>query len=140
MDCPHCGGWIGAGAPQPLDHPCFEDATLSVVVDGERRRLQAGEWRLLGALRERFGRFVPRDFLAPLCAWNPSDGGSDNSLKVRISSLRRRIDGIPFAIATEYGVGYGLFPADQVIAEAHAGWHEIDIKRYRLHRTVKRDG
>lgn len=121
MDCPHCGGWIAAGAPKPIEHPCFDDATRCVVVDGSRRRLPLGEWRLLGALRERFGRFVTRDFLAQACAADPLEGGSIRSATVRICRLRRRLAGAPFAIATSYAHGYGLFRADQVIADGRPG-------------------
>jgi hypothetical protein len=55
MECPHCGGLIDAGAPQPLLHPTFDDARRCIVVDGEARRTTKMWWRVLQLLRgERF--------------------------------------------------------------------------------------
>ena len=39
------------------------------------------------------------------------------SVRIRMISIRRQLADTPFAIATAWGAGYGLFPADQVICE-----------------------
>ena len=117
MDCPHCGGFVDTRGAKPLQHPCFDDATRRILVGGAGRRLEPGEWRILSALRERFRRFVPPGFLAQISARDPLDGGSVDSACVRIGSIRRQLDGSPFAIANSWDVGYGLFPADEVIVD-----------------------
>jgi hypothetical protein len=113
VECPHCGGWIAAGTPEPLRHPCFDDRQHRIVVGAETRRVSATAWRALVLLRERFRRFVPPDFLAQYSARNPADGGSIATLKVEIIQLRARLAGSPFTIATQYGFGYALLPTDE---------------------------
>ena len=78
---------------------------------------------LLRLLRERFGRFVPADFLAQETAWDSAEGGSNNSLRVRISFVRRKLAGTPFAIGGAYGTGYGLFPAADVAVTRNRRGH-----------------
>jgi len=92
MDCPHCGGFVDTRGAKPLQHPCFDDATRRIVVDGAGRRLVPGEWRILSALRERFRRFVPSGFLAQISARDPLDGGNENSVRVRINLIRPQLD------------------------------------------------
>jgi hypothetical protein len=111
MDCPHCGGRIDPGALKPLQHPVFDDDLRCIVVDGERRHLLPAQWRLLLALRERYRRFVPLDFLAVHCARIPSEGGNIKSAAVHLVAVRRKLSGTPFAIAGRFGEGCGLFPA-----------------------------
>jgi DNA-binding response OmpR family regulator len=114
LECPHCGGWIAAGAPTPLAHPCFDDHWHHIVVGDQRRPVSATAWRALLLLRQRFRRFVPSDFLAQHSARNPADGGSIGTLKVQIVQLRAKLVGSAFTIVTQYGFGYALFPADEV--------------------------
>jgi hypothetical protein len=137
MDCPHCGGVIDPGGAKPLADSTFDDRLRCLVVDGQRRRVTPAEWRLLSALRERFRRWVPVDFLCQATACDARNGGSDVSLRVRILYLRRQLDGTPFAIASGYAIGYGLFPAAEV-------WVEPCIltgrKHYRLRPGPSRVG
>lgn len=122
MECPHCGGEIAAGAPQALQHPCFDDRLHQIIVGDDRRQVRATPWRVLGLLRERFRRFVRPGFLAQYSARDPAEGGSIESLRVEVSRLRDNLAGSAFAIAAQYGFGYGLFPADEVeILKVHDG-------------------
>ena len=130
MECPHCGGVIGSG-PEPLAHPVFDDRLQCLVVDDVRRRVPGYQWRLLRLLRERFGRFVETGFLAQHASSRPADGGDINSMKVQLCRLRRVLDGSPFAIATSHGIGYGLFPADQVEIESQPRYYG-DCRYWRL--------
>jgi hypothetical protein len=130
MDCPHCGGWVGTGGPKPLAHAVFDDPMRRIVVDGEARRLTPGEWKILTELRQRFRRFVPLDHLAQVSCWDPAEGGNVPAVRIRVCFIRRKLAGTPFAIATGWGTGYGLFPADHVLVESQAGLHEEDRKLY----------
>jgi hypothetical protein len=114
MDCPHCGGVIDAGAPQPLQHPAFDDVRRGLLVDGQFRPMPPAEWKLLSLLRERFRRPVRNEFLAASTAVRrPEDGGSIRTLVVTIHRLRPKLDGSPFAIPSMRGA-HGLFPVDEV--------------------------
>lgn len=112
--CPHCGGAIDPGAPKPLQHEVFDDDKRCIRLAGETRRLTSMQWRILRLLRERFGRQVGLDFLVQASARRPEDGGSAGSLKVQLVYLRRKLAGTPFAIASFYGDGYGLFWENEV--------------------------
>src|SRR5262245_48460607 len=115
MECPHCGGVIDGGAPKPIEHPVFDDARR-VIVKGDRCfQPSPSEWRLLQALRERFGRWVDMDFLALVASKSPCNGGSIEAIKIHVMQLRRALEGTPFAIVTRRAVGYGLFtqPTDR---------------------------
>jgi hypothetical protein len=72
-------------------------------------------------MRERFQRLVPLGEIAAATAFNPIDGGSLASTRIRIFGLRRQLFGTPFMIANEYGVGYGLFFAKDVGIERRLG-------------------
>ena len=110
MDCPHCGGPIDSGAPKPLEHPCFEDGWHAIIVGDEVRAVPVQQWQVLLLLRQRFRRFVPQGYLAQWSARDPEDGGNIGAVKIHVMRLRRLLAGSPFAIATQYGYGYGLFP------------------------------
>jgi hypothetical protein len=116
MDCPHCGGIIDAnGGAKPLPHPVFDDVLRCIVVDSIRRDLTNAEWRLLTAMRQRFERLVPIDFLCRVTAKDAADGGSPNTVRVRICHLRKKLRETPFGIASGYAEGYGLFWAKDVV-------------------------
>jgi hypothetical protein len=127
MDCPHCGGAIDAGRPKPIEHACFDDRWHAIVVGLEVRMLTVSQWRLLQLLRARFRRFVPVEFLAQWSAPHPRDGGDPITLRLMVMRVRVLLKGSPFAIANEYGHGYGLFP----LAEVEA----IEYRGRRGHRT-----
>ena len=127
MECPHCGGRIGPAA-KLLVHPVFDDEKHCLIIDGRRRFPTVYQWRLLWLMRERFGRFVPAGFLAQHAAKNPADGGNDGSLKVQLCKLRPMLDGSPFAIATAYAMGYGLFPIDQVERRMTRGYKHFRLR------------
>lgn len=118
MDCPHCGGPIDTAAPRPLEHPCFDDRRRQICVREERRNCRPLPWRALLIMRQRFGHFVPLDFLAQWAARNPAEGGNVEALRVHIARLRPLLEGSPFAIASAYGWGYGLFPRAEIAAIA----------------------
>jgi DNA-binding response OmpR family regulator len=132
MDCPHCGGRVDRAAQLLLD-AAFDDDRRCLVVDDARRHLLPMQWRLLTLLRERFRRLVPLDFLTQAAAPNSADGGSVNSTRVQICFLRRALAGSPFAIASVYGDGYGLFRADDVAAQPRRNSHGT---QYRLRRDI----
>jgi hypothetical protein len=112
--CPHCGGSLRHQA-EPLRAPCFDDERRAVMVAGEPpRHVSRGEWAMLTAMRQRYRRWISADHLAPLSCWRAEEGGSVPAVRVRIACLRRILVGTPFAIATEYGVGYGLFPRSEI--------------------------
>ena len=68
-------------------------------------------------MRQRFQRMVPTDFLCLVAAKDAADGGSRSSVSVRIHFLRRNLLETPFAIANDYGRGYGLFWLKDVLIE-----------------------
>jgi DNA-binding response OmpR family regulator len=112
VECPHCGGVINGSALTPIEHPVFDDARRLIVNGESSWQPSPSEWRLLRALRERFGRWVDVDFLAVVASKSPSNGGSTEATKIRVMQLRRALEGTPFAIVTRRGFGYGLFRAD----------------------------
>jgi hypothetical protein len=126
MDCPHCGGPI-TGRLSRLEHACFDDRWHAIVVGDDVRILTVSQWRLLQLLRERFRRFVPLEFLAQWSAPHPREGGDPITLRLMVMRVRVLLKGSPFAIANEYGHGYGLFP----LAEVEA----IQYRNHRGHRT-----
>jgi hypothetical protein len=147
MECPHCGGLIDAGQPKPLLHPVFDDAARCIVVAangsgrGETRRVMPAAWRLLVAMRQRFRRLVPTEFLTICSAPNPADGGTKSTMVTQIFHLRAALAGSPFAIVTGRGVGYGLYP----VAEAQclprrgggASWRLKADRSHPFERRVK---
>jgi hypothetical protein len=130
MDCPHCGGRVDRAAPLLLD-PAFDDDLRCLVIDGQRRRVTPMRWRILTLLRQRFRRLVPLGFLAQASAGNPADGGNIDVARVQVCFLRRTLAGSPFAIATVYGDGYGLFRAGEV---------EVAAKSYTKNRGPRSIG
>jgi DNA-binding response OmpR family regulator len=108
--CPHCGGHIDPGAPEPLQHDVFDDARRCLIVGREVRIATPMEWRILRLLRERFGRRVPTEFLISESSSRPHDGGNENSFRAQLCHLRQHLRGSPFSIVNFYGEGYGLFP------------------------------
>jgi hypothetical protein len=130
MDCPHCGGVIDPGAAKPLLHAAFDDDAHAIGVDGTPRHVTPSQWLMLRLLRERYRRFVPVAFLAQETARDSVGGGSVMSLRAQLCVLRRQLAGAPFAIASQHGYGYGLFPADEV---------EVAIRRDG-HRRVRWPG
>jgi hypothetical protein len=72
--------------------------------------------------------------LSRLISWpkRRAEGGSNNSLRVRISFVRRKLAGTPFAIAGAYGTGYGLFPAADVAVTRNRRGHGYVRLRPRL--------
>ena len=138
MDCPHCGGVIDGGAPKPIERPIFDDARR-MIVKGERSwKPSPSQWRLLQALRERFGRWVDIDFLALASAKSPCSGGSTEATKIRIMELRRGLEGTPFVIATSHRVGYGLFGADETAPVRYQdGKRSYHLRQDRPHPADK---
>jgi DNA-binding response OmpR family regulator len=113
VECPHCGGVINGSALTPIEHPVFDDARRLIVNGESSWQPSPSEWRLLRALRERFGRWVDVDFLAVVASKSPCNGGSIEATRIRVVRLRRALEGTPFAIVTHRAVGYGLFGADE---------------------------
>ena len=128
--CPHCGGAIGPAAPPPVAHEVFDDGGRRLrVADGHLSPMQ---WRLLMLLRERFRRCVSHDFLARGCH---SEG--NNSMKVVMLTLRRKLDATPFAIVNFQSQGYGLFPRDETERVGSASEPRRKY-RYRLKQDIGR--
>jgi hypothetical protein len=107
MECPHCG----ARVDRPLgwlEHPVFDDRLQRIVAGNRLRRPTAMQWRMLTKFRERFGRFVPDEFLAEVCGrtYEPS---TTPSIRCQLIYLRRALVGTPFTIANDWNRAYGLF-------------------------------
>jgi DNA-binding response OmpR family regulator len=128
MDCPHCGGIIDPGAPKPLQHEVFDDATRSLRIGDDSRHLTPAQWKILVALRERYRRCVSNEFLATASARNPLDGGCVMSVMFHVVYLRRKLVGSPFTIANFRGHGHGLFPVDEVECKPSAAGLLVRLK------------
>jgi hypothetical protein len=123
MNCPHCGGHIGAGLLSAIEHEVFDDAERRIVVDGARIRLIPSEWRTLTALRERYRRMVPLNYLAEVAARDPLDGGNIIAVRVRVCVLRKQLQRTPFRIVGYHDEGYGLFPVEETFEAVTARRH-----------------
>jgi len=88
----------------------MDQTTQAVEVDGSRLDLPRRERALLRVLMRNAGRLVSRASLEETLFGFNEDVGS-NAIEVYVHRLRRRLEraGAKAGVATERGVGYGLF-------------------------------
>lgn len=101
--CPCCGSDISQ-----TDRPLVSLETNRIMAGGEILHLPPMETEILAVLAEAMPR--PVDYgrlIARLWGGNPIDYPRD-SINVRISKLRRKIEPLGLAIKTHWGRGYAL--------------------------------
>jgi two-component system response regulator RegX3 len=102
--CEHCGHEAGED-----DGFCLDEATLSVIRNGERISLKAKEFALLACLYQHKNTIVKKDVLFDE-VWGDAFF-SDSTLNVHIRKLREKLEenpNDPQLIKTVWGTGYYL--------------------------------
>jgi DNA-binding response OmpR family regulator len=99
--CRHCGAQISL----PAD-PTIDEATESIIVNGERRHLTHKEWDLFSLLYSRANRIVPKDFIVSYI-YGATEPNS-NTLDVFLWRTKRKLEGSPYRIKNSYGRGYWI--------------------------------
>ncbi|MCE9636568.1 MAG: response regulator transcription factor [Planctomycetes bacterium] len=100
------GGLVRAGGLE------VDLAARSVKVDGETVELTRVEFDLLAALARRPGAAVARSWLADNVL-DPDREGTERTLDVHVSRLRRKLGASGKCVATVWGVGYRLAEASE---------------------------
>ena len=116
VSCPHCGQDIAEGTHPHEENGGegkegfrLEEATLSVIINGERISLKAKEFALLNCLYQHKNTIVKKDVLFDE-VWGDSFF-SDSTLNVHIRKLREKLEenpNDPKLIKTVWGTGYYL--------------------------------
>jgi two-component system response regulator MtrA len=94
----------GALSFGPLD---LDVAGRRAEVDGEEVALTRVEFDLLAALAKRPGTAVPRDWLAEHVL-DPERDGTERTLDVHVSRLRKKLGAAGRQVVTVWGIGYRL--------------------------------
>jgi DNA-binding response OmpR family regulator len=91
-----------------LEGTTFDDPRRMIVVRGEGRRLQMRTWEVLAVLRRRPAQVVSRAAIVDAVwgVWN--DPPNQKSVDIHVMQIRRALEGSPYAIRCEWGIGWSL--------------------------------
>ncbi len=118
-DVPLLGDPRLARVAVPIDSPAWIDEFGVLHVGRQWVALPMIEWRILGALLDRFGATVRRTALIE-AAW-PGQTRKEAALNVRIATTRRRIEPLGLRISNVRARGYVLDSVDPTSGIPGAG-------------------
>lgn len=103
----------------------------------ERHGLTQREARLFRILQRAEGRYIGQEaLLARLYADRPDDPPDRKVLGVFVSKIRGKLEGSPWRIETEHGVGYRLVKAPPEPCDRDLAWYAQHVYQGRSYREI----